>query len=59
MLKITIAGLMAMGLSTPAVSGGADDPLNYKVMIDKLETRITDGPNPLVLEADAWVGGRP
>ena len=56
MVKITIAGLMAMGLSTPAFSGGADDPLNYKVMIDKLETRITDGPNPLVLEGDAWVG---
>jgi copper resistance protein B len=45
-----------MGLSLPLFAGGKDDPLVYKVMIEQLETRITDGPNPLVLEADAWVG---
>lgn len=56
MVKRTIAAVMAMGLSLPAFAGGVDDPLVYKVMIDKLETRITDGPNPLVLEADAWAG---
>lgn len=57
MAKKTIVALLAMGLAAPALSGGMDDdPLIYKVMIDKLETRITDGPNPLVLEADAWVG---
>ena len=55
-MKRTLATLVVMGLSVSAFAGGADDPLNYKVMIDKLETRITDGPNPLVLEADAWVG---
>jgi copper resistance protein B len=26
------------------------------VMIDQLEYRSTDGPDPLVLEADAWIG---
>ncbi|MEJ2589971.1 MAG: copper resistance protein B [Candidatus Thiodiazotropha sp.] len=48
--------LTAMGLSLPAFAGGGDDPLVSKLMIDKLEMRITDGPNPLVLEADAWAG---
>ena len=56
MIKKTIAALMAIGLSTIASAGGADDPLLYMVMIDKLEVRNTDGPNPLVLDADAWIG---
>ena len=56
MMKKTITALMAIGLSTTAFAGGADDPLLYKVMIDKLEVRNTDGPNPLVLDADAWIG---
>ena len=55
MKRITVT-LLAMGLTLPVFAGGKDDPLVYKVMIDQLETRITDGPNPLVLEADAWVG---
>ena len=55
-MKRTIPFLLTMGLSLPLFAGGKDDPLVYKVMIDQLETRITDGPNPLVLEADAWVG---
>ncbi len=55
-MKTTTLCLLAMGLSLPVFAGGKDDPLVYKVMIDQLETRIGDGPNPLVLEADAWVG---
>ncbi|MCG7962325.1 MAG: copper resistance protein B [Candidatus Thiodiazotropha taylori] len=55
-MKRIILFLLAMGLSLPILAGGKDDPLVYKVMIDKLETRITNGPNPLVLEADAWIG---
>ncbi len=55
MKRITVA-LLAMGLSLPVFAGGKDDPLVTKVMIDQLETRITDGPNPLVLEAEAWAG---
>ena len=56
MMKKTIAALMTVGLSMSAFAGGADDPLLYKVMINKLEVRNTDGPNPLVLKADAWIG---
>ncbi len=55
MKRITVI-LLAMGLSLPVFAGGKDDPLVTKVMIDQLETRITDGPNPLVLEAEAWAG---
>lgn len=33
-----------------------DDPLIGKVLIDQLETRVADGPDPIVLEADAWWG---
>lgn len=47
---------MAIGLSTTAFAGGTDDPLLYKVMIDKWEVRSTDGPDPQVLGADAWIG---
>jgi copper resistance protein B len=55
-MKRTTVFLLAVSLSLPVFAAGGDDPLVTKVMIDKLETRITDGPNPLVLEADAWVG---
>ncbi|MCU7931028.1 MAG: copper resistance protein B [Candidatus Thiodiazotropha sp. (ex Codakia rugifera)] len=52
----TVFALIAMGLSTTVFAGGADDPLIYKVMLDKLEIRNTGGNDPLVLDADAWVG---
>jgi copper resistance protein B len=55
-MKSIIAAMMFAGLSSTAMAGGADDPLLYKVMIDKLELRNTSGPNALVLDADAWVG---
>ncbi|MCU7947913.1 MAG: copper resistance protein B [Candidatus Thiodiazotropha sp. (ex Cardiolucina cf. quadrata)] len=55
-MKKTVFALMAMGLSTAVFAGGADDPLIYKVMVDKLEIRNTGGNDPLVLDADAWVG---
>ena len=56
MINKTVIAVMAFGLSTAVMASGADDPLLYKVMIDKLEVRGTDGPDPLVLDADAWVG---
>lgn len=37
-------------------AGMGDDPILTKVMIDQLEIRHTDGSDPLVLEADAWIG---
>ncbi|MCM8855706.1 MAG: copper resistance protein B [Candidatus Thiodiazotropha sp.] len=55
-MKKTVFALMAMGLSTTVFAGGADDPLVYKVMVDKLEIRNTGGNDPFVLDADAWVG---
>lgn len=50
--------LIALGLlvSQPGLAMVEDDPVITKVMIDQLETRITDGKDPLVLEADAWIG---
>jgi len=33
-----------------------DDPIITKFMIDQLETRITDGDDPVVLESQAWLG---
>ena len=56
MIGKTIATLMMIGLSTPALASGEDDPLLFKLMIDKLEWRAAEGENPLVWEADAWVG---
>lgn len=54
--KITYAFLGCL-LSASAFAGGMeDDPIVTKVMIDQLETRITEGDNPLVLEAQAWIG---
>lgn len=53
--KITYA-LLGCVLSTSLYAEGADDPLVTKVMIDQLETRIIDGDDPLVLEAQAWIG---
>jgi len=54
--KLAIA-LIGCTLTTSVYAGGMeDDPLLTKVMIDQLETRIVDGDNPTVLEAQAWLG---
>ena len=53
--KLTYA-LLGCVLSTSAFAGGEDDPIVTKVMIDQLETRITDGDNPTVLEGTVWIG---
>jgi len=37
-------------------AAGKDDPVLAKVMIDQLELRVTDGPNPGFLDAQAWIG---
>jgi len=55
-MKKTLAVLMAVGLSTSALAGGVDDPLLSKAMINKMELRGTGGPDPQVLDAEAWVG---
>jgi len=57
MKKQLICALVIGLASVSAFSGGMeDDPVIAKVMIDQLETRITDGSDPLVLEAQAWIG---
>jgi copper resistance protein B len=56
MMKKIIAGLMAIGLTTPVFAGAEDDPLLYKVMIEQLEYREANGDNPFVLEGEAWIG---
>ncbi|MEW8660850.1 MAG: copper resistance protein B [Candidatus Thiodiazotropha sp.] len=33
-----------------------DDPLLYKVMIEKLELREAEGAEPLVLDGEVWIG---
>ncbi len=55
MLKTTIA-LMMVAAAAPVVAAMEDDPLVSRVTIDKLEWRAADGPDPLVLDADAWIG---
>ena len=55
--KITYA-FIGCALSTSIYAAGMeDDPIITKVMIDQLETRIADGDDPTVLEAQAWIGG--
>lgn len=55
MLKTTIA-LIMMIAAAPLLADMEDDPLISRVTIDKLEWRAADGPDPLVLDADAWIG---
>ncbi|MGB5493570.1 MAG: copper resistance protein B [Sedimenticolaceae bacterium] len=56
-MKITTYGLVAV-LTLPGLTQAAskDDPVLAKVMIDLLEVRATDGPDPWVLDAQGWVG---
>jgi len=53
-ISIVLVGL----LLTPGIgnTAGKDDPILSKVMIDQLEVRSTDGPDPWVLDAQAWIG---
>ena len=56
-MRKIICGLMALTLlPTSALAAGKDDPVLTKVMIDQFEVRSTEGPDPWVLEAQAWIG---
>lgn len=55
MKKIFIAVAMT-SLVMPVFAGMGDDPILGKVMIDQLEIRSIEGDDPVVLEADAWIG---
>lgn len=39
-----------------SAAGMNDDPLLFKVMIDQLEMRMTEGNDPLVADIQSWVG---
>ena len=52
---VLIAPLFSI-IATQASAGAKDDPLLVKVMVDQFEVRETDGDNPVVLEAQGWVG---
>lgn len=54
--SLVIALLTASVLSVPAYSHEDDDPLLAWVMVDQLELRNTDGPDPTKLDAQAWIG---
>ena len=56
-MKTILFGLAAVCLA-PGISAaaGKDDPVLTKVIIDQLEVRMTDGPDPWVLDAQAWIG---
>jgi copper resistance protein B len=49
-----MAALLLVPTFTQAA--GKDDPVLAKVMIDQLEVRATDGPDPWVLDAQMWIG---
>ena len=51
-----MAGLAVVAMTSQVQAGMGDDPLLSKVMIDQFEQRFTNGSDPLVLEADVWVG---
>ena len=56
-MRRKLCGMAAlMLLPTATVAASKDDPVLSKVMIDQLEVRSTDGPDPWVLEAQAWIG---
>jgi copper resistance protein B len=48
--------LAMSSLIMPVFADMGDDPILGKVMIDQLEIRSTEGDDPVVLEADAWIG---
>ena len=56
--KLNIAScILCASLTSSVWAGGMeDDPIVGKLIIDQLETRLTEGSNPLVLEAQAWIG---
>lgn len=55
-MKKLFVVLMLLAPAVPAVAMVEDDPLTARFLLDKLEVRAADGPDPLVLDADAWIG---
>lgn len=51
-----VGALFALSFNSSIHAAMGDDPLLTKVMIDQFEKRYTDGEDPWILEADAWIG---
>lgn len=56
MTKKPLCMAVALLASTSNYAAMGDDPLLMKTMIDRLEVQAADGPDPLVLEGQAWIG---
>ena len=57
MKKYIYVWVLALAMSAPAWGGEMiDDPLLSMVRIDQLEVRAGDGDDPLVWEAEGWIG---
>ena len=55
-MKSTIVVLLGLLATSGAFAGAEDDPVLAKLLVDKLELRSTDGPDPWVLDAQGWIG---
>ncbi|HGG60262.1 MAG TPA: copper resistance protein B [Gammaproteobacteria bacterium] len=47
---------LTLAVAPPAFAGMNDDPLLVMGKLDQFETRDADGPNPLVWDAQGWIG---
>ena len=56
MKKQLVLAIGCMTLSSGVMAAAEDDPLLFKLMIDKIEWRAADEANLWVWDADAWVG---
>jgi len=56
MLKQLGGIIFSVALFNNAYAAMADDPILTKVMINQLEVRHTNGPDPVVWDAQLWVG---
>ena len=56
MSRRIVVALGCLVLSGASFAAAEDDPLLFKVMVDKLEWREAEGDNPVVWDAEAWAG---
>ncbi len=56
-IKVILLSMLVLILPATALAGGMnDDPLLTKVMVNQLEIRGAEGSNPLVWDAEGWIG---
>jgi len=57
LFSAVVFSLVLFSLPTTIMAGGKDDdPLLTKVMIDQMEVRSMAGSDPLVIDAETWIG---